>query len=266
MKIYAKTRKSHCWNEDRFIVGKNFAVVIDGATPLKKSHSLNEAHLMVDYLKKHFNQYDGSVKYRLKKLCEDVYRELAATAYDEDHFPSASACWIEVSDATLSIGILGDCEVTAVSKDGRIRRFFDGSLDVLDKKALTEMVKIAKEKNIHVNMARPYIEEMLVKNRRLANKPDGYSALLPSPNVEIHEKKFEINTHDLKSVYLYSDGYSQAFTNLKIYSTHEEMFQKTADIDEEIKKIVQVSYSDANCDLYPRFKKIDDITVVRIDF
>ncbi len=266
MNVYAKTRKSHYWNEDRFIVGKNYAVVIDGATPLKKSHSFNEARLMVDYLKKHFNQYDGNVKYRLKKLCEDVYRQLAVTAYDEDHFPSASACWIEISGTVLSIGVLGDCEVTAISKNGLIRRFFDGRLDVLDKKALAEMVNIAKEKNIHVNMARPYIEEMLVKNRRLANKPNGYSALLPSPNVEINEKKFEIETHNLKSVYLYSDGYSQAFTNLKIYSTHEEMFQKTADIDAEIQKIIQVSYSDESCDLYPRLKKIDDITVVQIDF
>lgn len=266
MKIYAKTRKSHRWNEDRFIVGKNYAVVIDGATPLKKLHSFNEAHLMVDYIKKHFNRYDGSVKYRLKKLCEDIYRELALTAYDKDHFPSASACWVEASGATLSIGILGDCEVTAISKDGHIQRCFDDRLDILDKKALTEMINIATEKNIPMNMARQYIEETLVKNRRLANQPNGYSVLLPSPNVEINEKKFEIKTNDLKCVYLYSDGYSQSFTNLKIYSTHEEMFQKTTDIDEEIKKIVQISYSDDSCDLYPRFKKIDDITVVRIDF
>lgn len=266
MNIYPKTRKSHYWNEDRFIIGKNYAVVIDGATPLKKSRSFNEANWMVDYIKKHFNRYKGCVKNRLERLSEDVYRELALKTYDEDYLPSASACWIEFSNSKLTIGILGDCEVTAISKEGLISRFFDDRLEILDKKAIAEMVDIAKEKNIHINTARQYIEETLVKHRKLANKPQGYPALLPSPKAKINEKKYEIETGNLKTVYLYSDGFSQAFNNLKIYSSHTEMFKKITDVDEEIKKIKDVSFSDGRYDLYPRFKKIDDITVVKVDF
>lgn len=266
MNIYPKTRKSHYWNEDRFIIGKNYAVVIDGATPLKKSRSFNEAHWMVNYIKKHFNRYQGNVKYKLERLSEDIYHELTLNIRNEDYLPSASACWIELTDSTLTISILGDCEVTTISKDGYICRFYDERLEILDNKALAEMINIAKEKNVHVNIARQYIDETLIKFRKLANKPEGYSALIPSPKAVINEKKFNIKSDNLKTVYLYSDGYSQAFNNLKIYSTHEEMFQKATDVDEVIKKIVEVSYRDAHYDLYPRFKKIDDITVVKIDF
>jgi hypothetical protein len=41
MKIYAKTRKSHFWNEDRFVIGDNFLMVIDGASPLIKNKKFN---------------------------------------------------------------------------------------------------------------------------------------------------------------------------------------------------------------------------------
>lgn len=266
MKIYPRTRKSHYWNEDRFIIGKNYAVVIDGATPLKKSPSFNQSRWMVDYIKRHFNRYQGGVKYRLTRLCEDIYFKLSPNTYDADCLPSASACWIEFVNSKLEIGILGDCEVTAICKDGNIRRFYDDKLENLDKTALDEMVKIAKENNIHVNAARQYIDDILIKHRKLANQPQGYPALLPSPRTEINEKKFIIEIDDLKTVYLYSDGFSQAFNNLKIYPTHAEMFKQITDIDEEIKKITDVSFGDVNCDLYPRFKKIDDITVVKVDF
>ena len=52
MVITPKTRKSHYWNEDRFIIGENYIIVIDGATPLLKQNDFNEACWMVNYIKK----------------------------------------------------------------------------------------------------------------------------------------------------------------------------------------------------------------------
>ena len=56
MKINAFTRKSHRWNEDRFIYGDNYWIVIDGATPLIKTKEVNLARLMVAYIKKNINK------------------------------------------------------------------------------------------------------------------------------------------------------------------------------------------------------------------
>ena len=46
MKITTRTRKSHYWNEDRFVLGTNYFMVIDGATPLIKTNDFNEANSM----------------------------------------------------------------------------------------------------------------------------------------------------------------------------------------------------------------------------
>ena len=42
------------------------------------------------------------------------------------------------------------------------------------------------------------------------------------------------------------------------------MFKKSLDLDIEIKKIVSTSFKDHKCNNYPRFKKIDDITVIKM--
>ena len=266
MKVYCKTRKSHRWNEDRFITGKDYFVVIDGATPLKKSNLFNEARWMVDYIKSNFNKCRGSVKSRLKKLCEEAFEKIPVKASGEDYLPSASACWVELKENSAVISLLGDCEVTAVYRDGTVVRFHDDRLDGLDAKAIDEMVAVAKEKNISVKEARKYIEDTLIKHRRLANKPDGYSALLLSENVKIDEKRYEIERENIRTLYLYSDGFAQAFTALDIYPDHNAMFKRICDIGEEIDKIEKCAYADADCNAHPRFKTIDDITAIKVDF
>ena len=73
MKINAFTRKSHRWNEDRFIYGDNYWIVIDGATPLIKTKEVNLARLMVAYIKKNINKYNGRIKADYKNLENTKY-------------------------------------------------------------------------------------------------------------------------------------------------------------------------------------------------
>ena len=266
MKIYCKTRKSHRWNEDRFITGRTFSIVLDGATPLKKSGQFNEARWFVDYLKKNINRYDGDVKSRLRALSIDAYNNFPAEIKDGDYLPSAGACWAEWNNETINIGILGDCEVTAVTNENEILRFYDDRLRALDSLAINEMVTVARENGTTVLEARKFINDLLIKHRKLINKPNGYSALTLSPNAKIFESSFSLKKDSIKTLYLYSDGFSQAFENLGIYKTHAEMFKHIENIDEEISKIVTASFNDPDCDKHPRFKIIDDITAVKIDF
>ncbi len=266
MKIYCKTRKSHRWNEDRFINGRTFSIVLDGATPLKKSGLFNEARWFVDYIKKNINKYNGDVKSRLLALCIDAYNIFPAEIQDDDYLPSAGACWAEWNNEKINIGILGDCEVTAVTNDNEILRFYDDRLGALDSLAINEMVAAAHENGTTVLEARKYINDLLIKHRKLINKPNGYSALTLSPNARIYDSSFSLIRDKIKTLYLYSDGFSQAFENLEIYKTHTDMFKHIESIDAEISKIVAASFSDPDCDKHPRFKIIDDITAVKIDF
>lgn len=264
MKINAKTRKSHHYNEDRFIIGNNFYIVIDGATPLVKTGDRNLACFMVNYIKKHINKYQGRIKERLEQLSNDMFYELNIDSDDTSYLPSASLAYVEEIDDYYHVGILGDCEVTFKTYDNEIIRCFTTELTKLDDISLSKQVEYAYKYNIHVIEARKYIQDILIKHRKMINKNDGYFAYTLAKDYVLNEKEFKINKELVKEIYLYSDGFSQSFQHLKIYTSHQEMFKNDLNINDEIDKIEKQAYSDPYCDKYPRFKIIDDITIIKI--
>ena len=264
MKINAKTRKSHSWNEDRFIIGDNYFIVIDGATPLIKNSELNLACFMVKYIKNNINKYDGSIATRLENLSRDIYQSLNINSTDPAFLPSASIAYLEIKDDFYHIGIIGDCEVTLKKNNGEIIRCYDDSLPKLDNIALSKMKEIALSKNVNISVARKDIQDLLIKHRRMQNTSDGYRAYSVMPNYKLEELTFDIAKNDIEEIYLYSDGFADAFTHLGIYESHLKMFEKSLDIDKEINRIKEVSFNDKNCNKHLRFKLIDDITVIQI--
>lgn len=265
MKITAKTRKSHYWNEDRFVLGKDYFMVIDGATPLIKTNNFNEACWLVTYVKNQINKLTGCIEDRLNVLSKEGFSLLPVKIKEEDYMPSASLAYVEVLDDEFSAHTLGDCEVTFILKDGTIKRCYETDLAKLDDKSINELVHHAKEKNIHVVNARPYIKEILLKHRKMINKPNGYKGFSLTSNPNIKTSCFNIKKELVKEIYIYSDGFSQSFEHLKVYDSHEEMFSKSLDLDEEIKKIKTQAFLDPYCDKHPRLKKIDDITAIKIE-
>lgn len=264
MEILAKTRKSHFWNEDRFVLGKNYVMVIDGATPLLKSNNFNEACWMVNYLKKNLNKHSGRIKERLLVLSKEAFELMPVKIKEEDYLPSAGMSWVEWDDEYFYASVLGDCEITFVTIDNEVIRFFGQELGYLDNLAIEELTRVAEEKNIHVIEAKPYIVDMLLKHRKMVNKPNGYSAFTICDKSIFEEKKLKIEKNKVKEIYLYSDGFAQSFEHLKIYDCHQKMFSKSLALDEEIAKIVDASFADPYCDKYPRLKKIDDITIIKV--
>ena len=265
MKVYAKTRKTHYWNEDRFIIGKDYFMVIDGATPLIKVNNFNEACWMVNYIKKNINKLKGNIKERLLVLSKDGFNKLPVKMKDEEYLPSAGMAWVEYDEKYFYANVLGDCEVTFITKDGQIVRCHTTRLNELDGISISELVKNAKERNIHVSEARPYICDTLLKHRKMINKENGYNAFALSDSPVINEVTLKIEKENVKQIYLYTDGFAQSYDHIFVYKNHEEMFKNDLDLEEEIKKIVIKSFSDPYCDKYPRLKKIDDITAIKIE-
>ena len=265
MKVIFQTRKSHYWNEDRYIIGKDYFMVIDGATPLVKSNQFNEACWMVNYIKKNIHKYKGKIKERLLQLSKNAYQDYPLKEKGTGLLPSASISWIEMDDEYIYASVLGDCEVTFITYEDKIIRCYTDELSRLDEIAIRELVEIARKKHIHNVEARYYINDILIKHRNLINTPNGYHAFTLSDTPIINEKKFKIKKENVKEIYIYSDGFSQSFTNLRIYDNHQAMFNKSLNLNEEIEKIMQTSFGDPYCDRYPRFKKIDDITVIKIE-
>lgn len=265
MKISAVTRKSHYYNEDRFVIGKSFCMVIDGASPLKKKNEFNEARWFVEYIKKNISSRKGSIKERLLTISKDAYSMIPEDANHANYLPSASMSWLEWDDEYFYASVLGDCEVCFVHKDNSLTRCFDLALSRLDAIAIDEMKQKAREKGVSIREGRNLVLDTLIKHRNMANKPGGYAAFVLSDNPEINEKVFKVKKDEVKEVYLYSDGFSQSFEFLDIYPSHSEMFASSLDIKSEIEKIEQRSFADSDCEKYPRFKKIDDITAIKIE-
>lgn len=257
------TRKSHAWNEDRYVIGKDFYLVIDGATPLIKDNKQNLACLMVKYIKDNINKYQGRVKERLESISKDLYIELGLNTDDTSYLPSASLAYVEVIEDNYYIGVVGDCEVSVVSK-GKVRRYYDDALSKLDAISLEKMIKVSKEKKIDVAKCRNYIIDTLIKHRKMINKQDGYNGYTLGVNFKLNVHEDVIPISEVDKLYIYSDGYSSSFTTFNIYNSYEEMFINTKDIEEEVRKIKEQAYLDKTCNKYPRFKVIDDITVIEI--
>ena len=149
-------------------------------------------------------------------------------------------------------------------KNNEIIRCYTTELSKLDQISLNELIKVAKEKNISVKKARQYIENTLIKHRRLITQEGGYQAYTLSSNLTFNEYTYEIEQSQVSEIYLYSDGFSMAFQQLKIYESHKELFKNTLDIKSEVQNIVTAAFLDKECNNYPRFKKIDDITIIQI--
>lgn len=266
MEITKKTRKSHAHNEDRYVIGYDFYMVIDGATPLIKD-SFNKARWMVDQMKASLKKRSTlSVIDRLNKISKELYYELPIEKRDKDYLPSASLSFVTWDDKYFYAYILGDCEVTFILKNNSVFRCYQDELSKLDDISINELINVSKEKNIHIIDARKYINDILIKHRRLINEENGYQGFTLSDNLNLNPKCFRVLKEEVKKIYLYSDGFAQAFDNLKIYNSHNEMFNHDLNLDEEFKKIVDVSFNDPYCDKYPRFKKIDDITAIKVNF
>lgn len=267
MKVEYKTRKCHYYNEDRIFIGKNLFMVMDGATPLVKNGvKPTEASWLVSFVKKRLPLTCENVVGKLKEISISALEQLVEWKFpiDDKYMPSCGISFVNFLGDKIEAQTLGDCEVTFRLKNGEVVRVYQDDLIKLDAIAVEKMEKIAKEKNIPMLEARKEINDILIKHRSYMNKKGGYSVFTPSKTGEFTYSNFVIDKDKVDEIYIYTDGISQSFDELKIYNSHEEMFKKSLNIEKEIKKIEKKAFLDKDCNKYPRFKTIDDIAVIKI--
>ena len=181
MKITKGIRKSHRYNEDKIIIGKNYYMVCDGATPLFKSNiKPSEAAWFVNFIKDNMPYKCDDVIKQLDKISKDAFDEYnKINTYQNDEvlsYPSCGIALLEIKDNMAYIYTIGDCEVVIKKKDGKFKRIIQEQLIYFDNKALDLMIKTRKEKNITLKEAVKECNDILIKHRKLMNKPNGYPA------------------------------------------------------------------------------------------
>lgn len=274
MKITKGIRKSHNYNEDKIIIGNNYFMVCDGATPLYKiGIKPTEAAWFVTYIKKHMPKNCNNVIEKLNDISKEAYKEFFKlnelnhiNKNDILYYPSCGIAWVELKDDDLYVYTIGDCEAVIKTKENEIIRIILPILPKLDNEALSKIIDYKNKHNLSIKEATGKCIDVLLENRKLMNKENGYTAFSISDNPTFKYTKHIFKKENVKELYLYTDGITQAFDELKIYNSCEEMFKESIDINEEIKKIEKRAYEDKNCNIYPRFKTIDDIAIIKIEF
>ncbi len=266
MYIEKLTRKSHQYNEDRFLIQKDFIMVMDGATSLIKSNLRpTSGSYLVNKVKNDLPKLKGDIETRLNIIAKDVYKTLELNnEMNSRILPSAGLSWVEFYQNEVVIHTIGDCEACVVTKDNKVIRIVISDLIELDNMAINELIEVSHKENISIKEARSKINDTLIKNRLLMNKENGYSIFAPSSSPNFKYSTNIFNKKEIKEIYLYSDGFADAFTTYKLYTSPEELFTKSVNIKNIVKEIVEKSKEDKSYNKYPRFKLIDDITIVKI--
>jgi len=266
MRVEKAEKRAHRYNEDRIIIGADYCMVLDGATPLYKNiHKPTDAAYFVQQIKTNLKPSEKDIKAKLKEISVKLYDTFLQDGNEEGNMPSCGIAYAEVSGDSVAVNTIGDCEAAVRLQNGDVVRILQSELPALDNKALTVIKETAKTKNIDVKEAVSICSDILIANRSLINKPQGYAAFTPSPYPDFccRTEIFKIN--EVEELYLYSDGITQAFDELRI-CTFDELFSRSVDLQAIIRRITQRALSDKNYNSYPRFKLLDDISIIKIKF
>lgn len=272
---YTKSIPSTDYNEDGLYVNDPIYMAVDGATALDNSKKKpSEAALMVNYIIKNISSaYKKTHCFidALYLMSENYYHNNYHKFKDIDNLaglPSAGIAAVVEGKEYLNLYVLGDCEIVYLNRDMMPTRFsyFDQKhgLYKLDKDALKEMKTIAKKQNKNIVDTRKLINDRLIRNRNKLNKDSKYQVFIPSkkPTFKIKHKRIRKST--TKKLYIYTDGFAQAFDTLNIYKGYKDLFSRSVDMNSIIQNIINKWNSDKYFNHYPRFKKKDDLTIIEL--
>lgn len=267
MDIKYFTRKSHRYNEDRFVIGKNYVLILDGATSLYKTDDRpTSGSWFANFIKSHLKPYEEDIIASLNRISQLAFEERVSSlnAKNISYLPTAGIAAAVFKDKEIHLYHIGDCGIAVFCKNSTSHLFVQPALKALDQRVIEDMKRISLEKNISVLETRSFVNDSLIRNRCLANEKDGYSVFSISPSPDFAFSHEVISLDNVKSINLFTDGFSSSWEILDIYPTYKEAFDHP--IEYTIEKIRDISYKDRYCNKYPRFKTIDDITAIVVNF
>lgn len=276
MKFKQFTKPAIKVNEDTVYACENFAFVVDGATGLLKDNITDRpsdaqwfAEKIRDYLIQHLGDTSKGLVEILKDTVSSVNREYMTLdgAVNVKSKPSANIALMRINKNMLEYFIIGDCTLTIKDENGNVTHLCIDDLPNLDNQNIEKMVNIAKEKNINVIEARPFINDALLVTRLSQNTDEGYYTLSNDPTACDHALVGELPLESVAFAYGVSDGFAQVFTLFDL-CTKEELFDllQKHSIEEIYAKLHNCQENDIFCNNYPRFKVRDDASIFYVEF
>ena len=260
------------WNEDYAFSGEQFSFVIDGATSLTpekfsneetdaKWFSLHFGKFLEKELKHEYLSISQIVKKGIKKITKD-FKELSGNQHVID-MPSAAIAIVRQKQNKLEYFVLGDCGFLFKHKNA-VEEFTTTEITKLDKLNIDTMTKIAKEKNIDVIQASKLVDDDLLKNRLSKNTKNGYWILCDSLEACDHALQGELDIESGDEILLYSDGFSQLWNTLNLFSINQtfEQIENGQTLVDLFDLLHKTQKEDSGCNKFPRTKIHDDSSAV----
>lgn len=277
--IILKGCRENC--EDGLIFNNNYAVVMDGATGLNKYNvtgygtdaqwlTLRTLEILSTKLKESSTSIVDILKITAETLRYE-YRNLWSLSglnIQDIEYPSAGIIIVRKVGDKIQLYRLGDCLGVIRTTEG-IEVLKDTELLKLDGEVHNTLVKVSKEKGITISESR-YTEEVikvLKFNRSIKNKDNGYWIYDPTGEGIDNGEYLELGKKLVSSIYIMTDGLSNAIDVYKMYDTEVELVDDIDNIrlHRVVNKLTDVQDSDANCSQFIRTKKNDDTAAIVID-
>lgn len=242
------TRKAKQFNEDGVLYKPPYYLVVDGATPL--SQDKKSAHLLKTYIIRYFVK-----TYEIHQDISKTLQVLSKKYYDNHQYegkkpvdlPSAGLAIVIEHESQYELFLLGDTTIMVEYLNGEIKVFHDDRLTKLDYEA-TQIKDHQKRL------------KQIKHNRNQLGKL--YDAFMPSNELTFKDHTYYIEKNNVKKIRLFTDGF------MSILDTYHHYESLSAFMSEDIKIILKelesISFKDNDMTLYPRFKVIDDISVIEI--
>lgn len=264
--------------EDTFGSGKNYCFVIDGASCLSGKNIVDPisdsawmAEKIRDGLCALLDQDDPRPTRQLLQQVGAQVREEYLQALQNsgckapEDSPSAGLALFRQRDGKLEFFGIGDCVGVAEFSDGRDFYALDTNLPRLDNQVLKQMEQIHLRTGVSMAEAKKACNDLLIQNRSLRNKPEGYwilDLLTDSGISNAREESWELNEPIF--VGAFSDGFSQLADVFGYYRDYTALFEamREKDLEEMFQNLCALQNADPDSTKYPRFKHRDDTTAL----
>lgn len=256
-------------NEDYVAVGSTYAVLLDGAsgitgTRVLPHHSGSDAQWFSHFVGGRICEYLDASRGIVDsiRLAVDDSRDFIGkhgVTDNEELFPSSTLVAISVSGDLVDIVSLGDSPVFIGLKDGSLAIMSDSRIAELDQAAVDAMVDRSCGSSMTGVQKRASVNDILLANRQLKNKPEGYWILDPTGAALEHFNVRRFCIEDIDYVCAMSDGLERAFTLFGLADPAAFLADATREsFDELLVRLRAEENLDPDFDRYPRLKLHDD--------
>ena len=257
-------------NEDKFYNEDNFVIFLDGASGLSKGiipNAKSDANWYVnefiEQFKKVYKNNDYKYKrYLIKKTIDYTKQAFDGLVNDKSiqniDIPSASGIILFDEPNHIKGFYFGDV-LTVIKKNNKtFKSYSDLNLTNLDNNVFKEANRISVKNNIPFNEAIKGCTKMIIDNRNLRNKDEGYYIFGLDKNAVKKIHYFKIEKDSIDSILMMSDGFYTHFPE----NDPEKIFEIINGVKSSqlLGNIKSSFLKDEEFSKFNRFKLVDDIS------